>query len=231
MSTSTEIIQEVKTIFKTAWTLRDGRVVPDTEKIGLGNNGMNIKCAVLYADMIDSTGLVDNYKAEFSAEIYKAYLIAACRVIKNRGGEITAFDGDRVMAVFIGSTQNTSAVKTALQINYIVNKINSELKIQYPTTSFQLHQSIGIDSGNILVAKTGIRNSNDLVWVGRAANYAAKLCALGNIYHPVHITETVYSVLAEEAKTGGQPKRNMWEKVIWNEKRIEIYRTNWWWEF
>ena len=33
---------------------------------------------------------------------------------------------------------------------------------------------LGIDTSKLFVARTGIRKSNDLVWVGRAANYAAK---------------------------------------------------------
>jgi hypothetical protein len=35
----------------------------------------------------------------------------------------TAFDGDRVMAVFIGDSKNTSAVKAALQINYVTKHL------------------------------------------------------------------------------------------------------------
>jgi class 3 adenylate cyclase len=49
-----------------------------------------------------------NFKDWFAAEIYKSYLISACRIIRDNGGEITAFDGDRVMAVFIGNMKNTN---------------------------------------------------------------------------------------------------------------------------
>jgi len=34
---------------------------------------------------------------------------------------------------------------------------------------------VGIDTSALFVARIGVRNDNDLVWVGRAANYAAKL--------------------------------------------------------
>lgn len=34
---------------------------------------------------------------------------------------------------------------------------------------------MGIDCGVLLAAKTGVRVDSDLVWVGPAANYAAKL--------------------------------------------------------
>ena len=96
---SSEIVTEIKAIFRAAWVRKVGRVVPDVESLALaGNHGVELDGTVLYADMADSTKLVDNFKEEFAAEVYKAYLLAVCRVIRDEGGEITAFDGDRVMA-------------------------------------------------------------------------------------------------------------------------------------
>ncbi len=138
------------------------------------------------------TGLVDDFKPWFAAIIYKAYLAGASRIARNNGGEVTAFDGDRVMAVFIGDRKNTSAAKTALQINAFVSELNKVIKNIYPTTSYVLRQSVGIDSSSLFVARTGVRKYNDLVWVGRAANYAAKLCSLGDPSHPTHITQAVF---------------------------------------
>lgn len=229
--TSKEIIAEINTIFSTKWATRDGRQVPEAEDIRLGNDAVSIDGTVLYADMADSTGLVNNFKDWFAAEVYKTYLVGACRIIRDNGGVITAFDGDRVMAVFMGNRKNTTAVKAALQINFIMKEINNAIKSAYRDTAYQLNQTVGIDTSKLFVAKTGIRNHNDLVWVGRAANYAAKLCTLGNEDYPIHITESVFSVLSEEAKFGGNPKREMWEKRMWTERNIIVYRSNWWWQF
>lgn len=229
--TSKEILAEINSIFSTKWDTREGRKVPEAEEIRLGNDAVSIDGTVLYADMADSTGLVNNFKDWFAAEIYKSYLISACRIIRENGGEITAFDGDRVMSVFIGNNKNTSAAKTALKINFIVKEINSLIKSSYKDTAYQLNQTVGIDTSKLFIARTGIRNANDLVWVGRAANYAAKLCALGSTDYPTHITESVFSALAEEAKYGGNPRGMMWEKRMWTERNIVVYRSNWWWPF
>jgi class 3 adenylate cyclase len=226
-----EIINEAKAIFKAAWQVRDGRKVPDTESLKLGNEGLKLDAAVLYADMADSTNLVSNFKAEFAAEIYKSYLMGTCRVIRNNGGEITAFDGDRVMAVFTGDYKNTEAAKTALQIYGYVHELNVGLKECYPNTSFVVRHTVGVDSGELLVAKTGIRNSNDLVWVGSAANIAAKLCDLGDATFRSFITEKVFSRLNDTAKYGGNPRTLMWEKRIWTERGTVIYRSSWHWKF
>jgi len=230
--TLNEILSEVNPIFGNKWQTRDGRKVPEADEVRLGNDAVKINGTVLYADLNESTELVNNFRPWFAAEIYKAYLIGACRVIKNNGGEITAFDGDRVMAVFAGDCKNSSAAKAALQINAFIKKLNGTIKQHYPTTAYTLRQSVGVDVSDLFVAKTGIRNSNDLVWVGRAANYAAKLSTLGDASYPSHITEDVFSKLSDKTKYGGgQPRKCMWEKLIWNERGIAIYRSNWTWNF
>jgi class 3 adenylate cyclase len=227
--TAKEILAEIQTIFRESWHTREGRKVPEAEDVNLGNEAVTLSGTVLYADMVDSTGLVNSFKASFAAEVYKAYLIGACRVIRNNGGEITAFDGDRVMAVFIDQYKNTSAAKTALQIHYVVREINAALKKAYPTTAYAIHHTVGIDTSNLFVARTGVRNSNDLVWIGRAANYAAKLCVLGDPAYPSYITEEVFSKLNNTAKFGGAPPQSMWEKRIWKESGLVLYRSSWWW--
>jgi class 3 adenylate cyclase len=225
-----EIINEARVVFKTRWTERDGQVVPETDDLQLGNDAVNLDGTVLYADMADSTGLVNSRSASFSAEIYKTYLLGACRIIRQNSGEITAFDGDRVMAVFIGNRKNSSAAKTALHINGLVDELNSQIRLSYPSETYVLRQAVGIDTGKLFVARTGIRNANDLVWVGRAANYAANLCGLGDASYPSYITEDVYSKLNDEAKFS-KNFTPMWEKRIWTSKAINVYRSSWWWKF
>ena len=231
MKTSQDIMADVRDILSTKWQTREGRKVPEAEDVKLGNDAVKLEGTVLYADLTDSTGLVNGYKDWFAAGIYKSYLIAACHIIRNNDGAITAFDGDRVMAVYIGSTKNSSAAKTALQIGFIVQEINAAVKKAYPNTSYQMRQSIGIDTTDLFVARTGIRNSNDLVWVGRSANYAAKLCGLVDGSYSSFITESVYNVLSDETKYGGNPRKSMWVKSNWQEYSIAIYKSNWTWKF
>jgi len=48
---------------------------------------------------------------------------------------------------------------------------------KYPSTAYQLSQVIGVATGKLFVARTGIIGANDLLWVGNSADYA-KMCAL-----------------------------------------------------
>ena len=227
MGLKLDLETSIAKIFRESWEERDGTVVPDDTSVTLGNDGVKLKATVLYADLSGSTDLVDTYKKVFSAEIYKAYLSCAGRIIRSEGGTITAYDGDRIMAVFIGPRKNNSAVKAALKINFAVQQIIMPAKRkQYPDNAYSLKQVIGIDTSELLVAKTGVRGANDLVWVGRAANHAAKLTALPDT-HSTYITPDVYSVLNEDLKVSGEAA--MWEAIKWDTfNDTIIYRSTYW---
>lgn len=228
MGLKDDIEIEVKKILGDRWTEREGTVVPESDNLGLGNDGVWLDATILYADMADSTNLVDRYKAPFAAEVYKSFLHAAAKIIRSESGEITAYDGDRIMAVFIGDSKNTSAARTALKINYARTYIiNPAIKAQYPSSTYELKHVVGIDTSRVFVARTGIRGANDLVWVGRAANHAAKLSALSSDY-PSRITSDAYNMLGVSLKTSNDG-RNMWEEATWTDMQRKIYRSTWWW--
>jgi class 3 adenylate cyclase len=224
-----ELKEEVAAIFRAQWKERDGTVVPADNSINLGNEGVNVDATVLYADMADSTKLVDAKSKTFAAEIYKTYLHCAAKIIRSEGGTITAYDGDRVMAIYIGDPKNTPAVRTALKINYAIQHIiTPAMKVIYTSQDFVPRGVIGVDTSKLFVAKTGVRGANDLVWVGRAANYAAKLTTLSHDY-PTYITAEVFNGMRDEVKVSSDG-RQMWEAVKWSTfgDRL-IYRSNWWW--
>jgi class 3 adenylate cyclase len=133
MATSVDLKTAVSDIFRHQWLATDGRVIPTPGDLGLGNVARSFDAAtVMYADLDGSTSLVDSYKWQFAAEVYKAYLRCAARIISDEGGAITAYDGDRVMAIFLGQRKNTQAVRAAMKIAYAVeNVINPALKAQY----------------------------------------------------------------------------------------------------
>jgi class 3 adenylate cyclase len=205
----------VAKIFRDQWTERDGRVVPVPDDLGLGNDAVKLNATVLYADMADSTKLVDTKNERFAAEIYKTYLTCAAKIVKDEGGTITAYDGDRIMAVFLGDAKNTNAVRAALRINAAVAYvINPTLARQYPQTDYRVTHHIGIDTSSLHVSRIGVRNDNDLVWVGRAANYAAKLCAIKE-YNTIFVTEEVFGNMHESVTYSVAPRLLIWKERQW----------------
>ncbi|MEQ1856246.1 MAG: adenylate/guanylate cyclase domain-containing protein [Longimicrobiales bacterium] len=221
-----DLQHEVRSIFRERWSKRDGRKVPEYSDLTLTNDAMELTATVLYADINDSTDLVDDHPHTFAAEVYKAFLHCAAKIVRAQNGVVTAYDGDRLMAVFRGDSKNTNAAIAGLKLNYArVHIINPELKAQYSDTTYELQHVVGIDTGKLLVARTGVRGANDLVWVGRPANHAAKLCSLSPEY-PTRITAEVYESLAKSAKySSGQP---MWESARWTAMGDrQIYRSTW----
>lgn len=217
-------------IFKTPWKEREAKAVPEPEDVALGNDAVTLQGTVLYADLAESTALVDGYKPGFAARVYKAYLHCASKAILAEGGVITAFDGDRVMGVFVESGRNASAARCALKINYCVVKIiNPILEQREPKVGYRVAHAVGVDSSQLFVARTGVRGSNDLVWVGRAANYAAKLCSLREGAYASWITKDVYDALTDKEKIGpnGNP---MWESRTWTARGLTVYRSSWNWK-
>lgn len=229
MGLKDDLAAEVKKTFATQWEFQKTDSVPAPEDLRLNaNHAKDLENAtVLYADLDESTNMVDSYDWTFSAEIYKNYLRCAAQVIRSEGGAITAYDGDRVMAVFTGSTKNTSAVRAALKINYAVCEIiRPAMKAQYPSKEFTLKHVVGVDSTQLRTARIGVRGDSDLVWIGRAANYAAKLTSLSE--KATWITKAVYDKMNDEVKfTNGT---NMWERRLWTAmSNMEIYCSTYWW--
>lgn len=210
-----------------SWTIRDGTVVPEPEDLGLGNDGVNLSGTVLYADISGSTQLVDSVTPQFAAEVYKSYLACAARIIKSEEGVITAYDGDRVMAIFIGKGMCTNAVRAALKIKGAVQSIvQPALKAEYPQSDYVLKHVIGIDASKLLASRIGVRNDNDLVWVGRAANYAAKLTTLSDEFS-IWITGAVYNGIDQAVKFAGNT--NMWKEFAWTSmNKMRIYACGAW---
>jgi class 3 adenylate cyclase len=229
MGLKDDLVAEVKSTFAQKWEVQETDRVPAPEDLRLNaNHAKDLENAtVLYADLDGSTDMVDSYEWWFSAEIYKAFLRCASQIIRSEGGVITAYDGDRVMAIFTGGTKNTDAVRCALKINYAASEIvQPAIKARYPTTNFKLGHVVGIDTSQLRTARIGVRGDNDLVWIGRAANYAAKLTNESG--KPTWITKAVYDIMLDEVKFSDG--KNMWQKMHWTSmSNMEIYCSTYWW--
>ena len=185
---------------------------------------------MLYADLVDSTALA-MWDSQVTARICKAFLGGVTRLIRGQGGDVRSFDGDRVMGVFLGDRKNTSAALCALQINWMFTQLlKPRFEARYEKLrdgTYKLAHCTGVDLSEVLTVRAGIRNNNDLIWIGRAPNVAAKLSALREAPHHSFISGDVYDMLHDDAKLWqGQ---NMWEQRSWSSGPINrVYRSGWW---
>ena len=227
MALHEDLQSEVSQILSEEWSVVGTTNVPDPDELRLSNHAKDLETAtVLYADLDGSTSMVDNYKWSFAAEIYKVYLRCSARIIAAEGGVVTAYDGDRIMAVFTSNSKNTSAVRAAMKIHCaVVEIIRPAIQKHYPNTNFALNHVIGVDTSQLRAARIGVRGYNDLVWIGRAANYAAKLTSLSG--KPLWITKAVFEKMNKDIKLSGDGQA-MWEKHTWSAmNNMEIYCSSW----
>ena len=219
-----DLSDKVADVFHKSWSVRIGRKVPDTDDLSLLNDAVDLPfAAVLYADIDRSSELVHESKWEFAAEIYKAFLYCAARVIGSNEGTVTAYDGDRVMGVFVGDMPCNMAVRSALQINWCVANLVMPLMRQVYDTSFELLHVTGVDCGQLRAARTGVRGANDIVWVGNAANFAAKLSG-GSSDYSTYVTDAVYRSINNELKYDSNDGSNVWSQTYFDSQ--SVYRTS-----
>jgi class 3 adenylate cyclase len=229
-----ELINDVSLVLSNNWNIRDGQVVPFSDQVRLAGGAVRLEATMLYADLADSTELAMRFDRRVAAKAFKSFLTCSSRIIRARGGEIRSFDGDRVMGIFLGPLKNTSAAKCALNINYAFTEIikpRLEAKYSQLQTDYKLAHCVGIDTSEVLAVRGGVVNNNDLVWVGRAPNVAAKLSGLREPPYHSFITAAVYNKVQENVKFSPDGSY-MWEQRTWGavDGVSKIYRSSWWWK-
>lgn len=233
MAIADDITDEVQSVLDQAWNERDGYVVPTVESVALKGGAVNLRATMLYADLADSTSLAI-WNRKVAAKVFKCFLSACSRLIRHRGGEIRSFDGDRVMGVFVGTEKNTDAARCALNINWAVSQVLlPKFKAHYQAFqdgSRTIKHCVGIDTSDVLVVRAGVPIHNDLVWVGRSPNIAAKLCTLREDPYNSWITADVFDDMANSVRQSSGT--DMWEQRNWAALAIAdktVYRSKYYW--
>jgi adenylate cyclase len=223
------ITSEIETILNTKWVERDGTVVPSTDSVALKDGAVKVDATFLYADLVGSSKLAKLCPWQTTAKIIRAYLDCCTRLIRVHGGEIRSFDGDRVMGIFKTTSKNNSAVQCAREIDWMVEQVlNPKATAKFESVrnnSIHIKHCIGIDTGSAVAVRAGIRNNNDLIWIGRPPSLAAKLSDIREYPYAVLISKDCYSALSDSNKTvNGE---SIWEArtMQYAEETQSIYRT------
>src|SRR5437762_14035188 len=126
---------------------------------------------VLFADIVDSTGLARRLDPERSRELLGAFFDAAAEELQALRGRPEKFIGDAVMAVFglpqVHEDDALRAIRAGLAIRERVRRLGGELGLE-PA----LEVRIGIESGDAAVGRSP---SGQLLVTGPVVNVAARL--------------------------------------------------------
>ncbi len=126
---------------------------------------------VLFADLVNSTGLAQRLDPERSREVLGRFFDAATEELRALRGRPEKFIGDAVMAVFglptVHEDDALRAVRAGLAILGRLVRMGDEIGLGEP-----LEVRIGIETGE---AATGIGPAGQLLVTGRVVNAAARL--------------------------------------------------------
>jgi len=165
-----------------------------TYESGKDKLGEEINTCVLFVDIRNSVALNNESKTKTMGRIYTAFTKSVISAADKCGGQVRNIIGDRVMVVFPEADCYQNAVECAITINHIAQKIINQ-KLQ----GHDFKCGIVIDYGQMRCIKVGKikrgaanQDYKNLVWIGRPANMASRLC--DNANKEVQMFKVVHTV-------------------------------------
>jgi class 3 adenylate cyclase len=200
------------------YTFTEPREIPLPEDIPLGGKAAKLEATALFIDIRQSTDLAEAFQRQTAAKMMKAYFDGAVRIIGAKGGQVRSFNGDGMLALFIGDSRRNDAVSAAMQVDWFVGQLLRPKLARYFSQNakalgraLDLKIGCGLDDGHIYAVRIGIRGTNDVAWIGRCTNTAAKLSNIAKGASNIMITGQVYSALkGRQKESRGRP---MWSEA------------------
>lgn len=196
-----QLNKDIEDIFKYKIETPNAYVVPTrndsnlTFQIGADKKGKLLETCVLMIDIRNSTKISRQLRKDKVklGKIYSAFIYAMTS-IADEYGYVRNIVGDRIMVVFEPQDCFTNAINCAAVMYTVATKI---LAKHVAVDEFKV--GIGIDFGEMLVLKTGIRKKHEeqseyksLVWIGDTANAASKLCDFANKSYSSPVFKIMY---------------------------------------
>lgn len=156
-----------------------GRVIPDENSLVIGD-GRRLSMAIMFLDVcgFSSRLLETENEQHLMMKVFNLFFTEMVHIAENYGGTVEKNTGDGLMAYFEdnGTTVSGSQRVVACGLTMFrttTNFINPVLKA---SDVQEIQFRIGIDHGNITVAKLGAaRRFNSIVAIGTSANVACKM--------------------------------------------------------
>ncbi len=152
---------------------------------------------VLFADLVDSTGLAQRLDPERAREVLGGFFDAASEELRALRGHAEKFIGDAVMAVFglphVHEDDAVRAVRAGLAIRDRMHRLQESLGLDEP-----LEVRVGIETGE---AATGVGPTGQLLVTGQVVNAAARLQTAGQPGE-VLVGATTYALTTDAVSFG-----------------------------
>jgi len=235
MATNQETLDIIDDYLNASYTKEDTRVVPKKSDLTFGNTTKKMSFAVvLYIDMRKSRKILSDASTFWSVKIHRAFLLALTHCVERRDGHMRSFNGDGILAFFVGENASSRAVRTAMDMKGFVLKINEHLENESVN---KIDFGIGIAQGEIMVAKSGKagddQTKQDLIWVGLPVYMAVELSDYAHSPDNLWISNNVRTSIGKEEYLDviyDKEGKSMWSKVTRKFKSVgekEVRSTSW----
>jgi len=130
---------------------------------------------ILFADIISFTSITEKLEVTEVVNLLNQFFTICTRAIASKGGEVTKFIGDCVMAYFDGDRAD-DALQASLDILAELEILRSQSPIRSPLRV--LYVGIGLSKGTVLEGNIGSQTKKEYTVIGDAVNVASRIEAL-----------------------------------------------------
>lgn len=154
---------------------------------------------VVFADLVDSTGLAERIGARRFSEILSRYYQQMTDVVFEHGGLLNKYLGDGIMAVFGVTSQQPEAENRAVLAGMdMLQRIESIRMVE----NEKVDMGIGINSGMTMAGYVGTDERVEFTVLGDAVNVANRLQGLARP-NRIIIGPKTHELVAEKAESNG----------------------------
>ncbi len=212
--------------------ITSGKTIPKIDDMRLGE-AKEFGLVVMHIDMNNFKKLTGNLSNDEKLRFLNIYLSELTYVIRDYDGFIEKYVGDGITALFGVGISKEKAISNAIdcgltiltEINYAINAYLDSIKLP------RFSCSIGLDYGNIWVARVGVQGMNQLTLVGNEVSIAKQLEEFAG-EHQIFLGDSVYSELSQMEQSYCTMQNNRddfeWVDIATNKKyRFYHYSAHW----
>ncbi len=162
----------------------EGVTIPKPEALNLGE-AREFDLAIMHIDIDNFKGVTGNMKMRGIARFLSIYLTEMTYLVREFGGDVESYSGDRVTALFGAGQDKAVACQNCLDcglsmltvIQYVLNPYITDMGLP----AFKC--TIGMEFGETWIERVGIRGENQLTLVGNPVSIASQLQELAKPNH------------------------------------------------
>jgi class 3 adenylate cyclase len=136
---------------------------------------VNVEKIILFGDIVSFSTFAEKLSAEEVISLVNHYFTICTKIITQKGGEVTKFIGDCVMAYFDGD-RGDEALQASLEILNELEILRNCAPENSPLRA--LYSGIGLAKGQVIEGNIGSSVKKDYTILGDAVNVASRLEAL-----------------------------------------------------